>query len=96
MANADERSVLDFYGPVARVHRLTHICGRASYFSNMRHIVIMKPISTWGIQSSRGHTCPTSHIGLIYIASLLIGEKKKDNPPRNGMKKQSLPGNSAA
>lgn len=90
MANVDERSVLDFYGLVARVHRLTHICGHASYFSNTRYIVvIMMPISTWEIQSSRGRTCPTSHIGLIYIASLLIGEKKKDNPPRNGMKKQS-------
>lgn len=63
MANADERSALDFYGRVTRTCRLTHICGHASYFSNTRHIVIIMMLaSTWEIQSSRGRTCPTSHM----------------------------------
>lgn len=82
-----------------RACRLAHICGHTGYFSNTRHIVvIMMPAATWEIQSSRGRICPTSH--MRYWINLhrepVNRREKKDNPPRNGMKKQSSPGNGTA
>jgi len=99
MANADERSALDFYEPVACACRPTHILRTCELFFQYATyiVVIMMPFSTWEIQSLTTAHVPhlICDIGLIYIASSLIGEKKKDTASRNGMKKQSSPAGTA-
>lgn len=100
MANADERSALDFYEPVVCACRPTHVLRTCELFFQYATyiVVIMMSASTWEIQSPTIAHVPhlICDIELIYIASSLIGEKKKDTASRNGMKKQSSPGNSAA